>query len=108
MGERLDRTQEVAGSIPASSTTAKFLQSGRLSFEEMTPLRAAVFVKGGVSGVSARRGGNYMDAKGSVNLTETIAFVSPRYTKGKKKGQCNSNAVAAQMGTVYGTGSVSF
>lgn len=52
--------------------------------------------------------GSYKGVKGSVNLTEVFAFISPRYTTGKKKGQCNGNATAAEMGTVYGSGSVSF
>jgi hypothetical protein len=52
--------------------------------------------------------GAYKGVSGSVTLTETFAFVSPRFTKGKKKGQCNGNATAAEMGTVYGSGSVSF
>jgi len=55
--------------------------------------------------------GAYKGIKGSINLTETFGFIAPRYTSGKKKGQCNwsNNATpVAQMGTVYGTGSVSF
>jgi hypothetical protein len=55
--------------------------------------------------------GAYKGVRGSVNLTETFGFIAPRFTKGKHKGQCNwaPNATpVAQMGTVYGTGSVSF
>ncbi len=55
--------------------------------------------------------GAYKGVQGSVNLTETFGFIAPRFTTGKKKGQCNwsNNAMpVAQMGTVYGTGSVTF
>ena len=52
--------------------------------------------------------GLYKGISGSVTLTETLAFIGGRYTSGKHKGQCNENVTVAQMGTVYGTGSVSF
>lgn len=55
--------------------------------------------------------GAYKGVSGSVNLTETFAIVVPRYTSGKHKGQCNASpsaTPAAQIGTVYGTGSVTF
>jgi hypothetical protein len=55
--------------------------------------------------------GQYKGISGTVNLTETFAFIGPRNTKGAKKGQCNqsNNATAvAQMGTVYGTGTIRF
>ena len=55
--------------------------------------------------------GLYAGVKGSVNLTETFALILPTVTTGAKKGTCNASENArpiAQMGTVYGTGSVSF
>jgi len=55
--------------------------------------------------------GAYKGIKGSVDLTETFGFIAPRFTSGKKNGQCNfSNSAkpVAEMGTVYGTGTVTF
>lgn len=55
--------------------------------------------------------GAYKGVQGSVNLTETFGLIAPRFTSGKKKGQCNwsNNAKpVSQMGTVYGTGRVNF
>ena len=47
--------------------------------------------------------GAYSDVKGTVSLTETFAFIAPRY-----KGKCNGNATVVQMGVTYGSGSVTF
>ncbi len=55
--------------------------------------------------------GLYKGISGSVKLTEAFGFIGPRYTNGPKKGQCNfSNSAkpVAQMGTVYGKGTVRF
>jgi hypothetical protein len=55
--------------------------------------------------------GLYKGISGSVSLTESFAFIGPRYTSGPKKGQCNlgNNAKpVAVMGTVYGKGTVRF
>jgi hypothetical protein len=51
--------------------------------------------------------GSYKGVHGSVTLTDTFAFISPRYTDGEKKGQCNGSATVANLSLVYGTGHVS-
>jgi hypothetical protein len=35
--------------------------------------------------------GSYQGAAGTMNVTETIAFILPRYTSGPHKNQCNNN-----------------
>ena len=55
--------------------------------------------------------GFYAGIQGTIRLTETFGFIGSRYKSGPKKGKCNqsNNAPAvAQMGFVYGSGSVSF
>ncbi len=55
--------------------------------------------------------GAYAGIQGTIRLTETFGFIGSRYKSGPKKGKCNqsNNAPAvAQMGFVYGSGSVSF
>ncbi|HEY1775707.1 MAG TPA: hypothetical protein VGG41_06060 [Solirubrobacteraceae bacterium] len=55
--------------------------------------------------------GLYAGIHGTVQITESFAFIGATYTSGAKKGQCNMSANAptvAEMGTVYGSGSVSF
>jgi hypothetical protein len=46
-----------------------------------------------------------------VQLTESFGFIGSTYKSGAKKGKCNMSNNAptlAQMGTVYGRGTVSF
>jgi hypothetical protein len=55
--------------------------------------------------------GHYKGISGSFTITESFGFIGSRYTSGAKKGQCNTSASsqpAAEMGTVYGSGTVSF
>jgi hypothetical protein len=55
--------------------------------------------------------GAYAGIQGTIRLTETFGFIGSCYKSGPKKGKCNqsNNAPAvAQMGFVYGSGSVSF
>jgi len=55
--------------------------------------------------------GLYQGISGTLNVTETFAFIGPVYTSGPKKGQCNesNNAKAlAQFASITGTGTVSF
>lgn len=55
--------------------------------------------------------GLYQGIAGTVNITETFAFIGPLYKSGPKKGQCNesNNAKAlAQYGSITGTGTVTF
>jgi hypothetical protein len=55
--------------------------------------------------------GLYAGIHGTVQITETFEFLGSDYTSGAKKGQCNmSNSAPTldQMGTVYGSGTVSF
>jgi hypothetical protein len=55
--------------------------------------------------------GLYKGISGTVSLTETAAFILPRYTSGKNKGKCNeSNSAAplAEWGALSGSGTVSF
>jgi hypothetical protein len=55
--------------------------------------------------------GLYAGISGTVNITETFAFIVPRYTSGKKKGQCNEGNNFQPLGTysaIWGTGNVSF
>jgi hypothetical protein len=55
--------------------------------------------------------GSYLGISGTVTLTITDAFVSPRYVSGAHKGQCNtSNGVAplAEFASISGAGSVGY
>lgn len=53
--------------------------------------------------------GLYKGIGGTLKDTEFVGFISPRYTSGKDKGQCNLNTQpTAQLGLVVATGSVSF
>lgn len=53
--------------------------------------------------------GLYKGISGTLKDTEFVGFISPRYTSGKNKGQCNLNTQpAAQLGLVVATGTVSF
>jgi hypothetical protein len=64
-------------------------------------IAAAVTLTGGT--------GLYRGISGSVNLTEWYDFVAPRFTSGKKKGQCDFvTTPAAQSGLIEGSGKVKF
>jgi hypothetical protein len=53
--------------------------------------------------------GTYTGISGSLNVRVTFGFVGPRFKSGKHKGQCNGRAnPLAQMGTISGSGTVSF
>lgn len=55
--------------------------------------------------------GLYAGISGTVRLTESFGFIGSTYKSGPKKGKCNlsnSAPTVAQMGEVYGTGTVSF
>jgi hypothetical protein len=55
--------------------------------------------------------GLYAGIHGTLQITESFGFIGSTYTSGAKKGQCNQAASAptlAQMGIVYGSGTVSF
>jgi hypothetical protein len=54
--------------------------------------------------------GLYKGISGSLNATETYAFVAPPYSSGKNKGQCNLSKIGtnAAFGSLTGTGSVSY
>jgi hypothetical protein len=55
--------------------------------------------------------GLYANIHGTVKITESFGFIGPTYKSGPKKGQCNMSQSAptlAQMGVVYGSGTVSF
>jgi hypothetical protein len=55
--------------------------------------------------------GLYKGISGTVRITETFAFIAPRFTSGKHKGQCNfsNNApVLSQYSSITGSGNVKF
>ena len=55
--------------------------------------------------------GLYAGIHGTIQITESFGFLGSTYKSGPKKGQCdmsNSAPTVAQMGDVYGKGSVSF
>ena len=55
--------------------------------------------------------GLYAGIHGTIRLTESFGFIGSTFKSGPKMGQCNfsnSARTVAQMGTVYGSGSVSF
>jgi hypothetical protein len=56
-------------------------------------------------------GGLYNGISGTLNVTATFAFIAPRFTSGKKKGQCNlSNSAQPldQYSSITGAGTVKF
>jgi hypothetical protein len=55
--------------------------------------------------------GLYAGIHGTIRITESFGFIGSTYKSGPKKGKCNmsNNApTVAEMGTVYGSGTVSF
>jgi hypothetical protein len=55
--------------------------------------------------------GLYPGIHGTLHITESFGFIGAKYKSGAKKGQCNTSNSAptvAEMGTVYGSGTVSF
>jgi hypothetical protein len=55
--------------------------------------------------------GLYAGIHGTLQITETFGFIGSTYKSGSKKGKCNmsnSAPTVAEMGTVYGSGTVSF
>ena len=55
--------------------------------------------------------GLYQGISGTINLTETVALVYPRYSSGKNKGMCNASNNAEPLATwasITGSGTVSF
>jgi len=55
--------------------------------------------------------GLYAGIHGTLQITESFYFIGSTYKSGSKKGQCNmsnSAPTVAEMGTVYGSGTVSF
>jgi hypothetical protein len=55
--------------------------------------------------------GLYAGIHGTVQITEFFGFIGSTYKRGSKKGKCdmsNSARTVAEMGTVYGRGTVSF
>jgi hypothetical protein len=53
--------------------------------------------------------GLYKGISGTLKDVEFLGFISPRYTSGKNKGQCDLDvAPTAQLGLVVATGTVSF
>lgn len=55
--------------------------------------------------------GLYAGISGTLNITETFAFIGPPFKSGSKKGQCNLSNNArplAQYGSLTGSGAVTF
>jgi hypothetical protein len=53
--------------------------------------------------------GLYKGISGTLQVTEFIGFISPRYSSGKNAGQCNLDvAPTSQLDLTIATGSVSF
>ncbi|HTU31871.1 MAG TPA: hypothetical protein VMF07_20945 [Solirubrobacteraceae bacterium] len=53
--------------------------------------------------------GAYAGIRGTARMTVTFAVIAPRYTSGRKQGQCNLNKTTAMFeSSITGVGSVSF
>jgi hypothetical protein len=53
--------------------------------------------------------GAYRGITGTVNVTETIAFIAPRYTSGRHKNQCDNNTRPIDVySSITGSGRVKF
>jgi hypothetical protein len=64
-------------------------------------VRAPVQLAGGT--------GLYKGISGTLQVTEFVGFISPRYSSGKNKGQCNLGvAPTSQLDVTIATGNVSF
>ncbi|MGD0040864.1 MAG: hypothetical protein ABSE84_10695 [Isosphaeraceae bacterium] len=72
--------------------------------------KASCSSEGSVTGpVTLFKGtGLYEGIKGTANITETVAWILPRYTSGKNKGQCNGNQSLDYFSSITGNGTVSF
>lgn len=87
-------TKKAASATPAVDVATC---SGSLTVSAATPI---------LSGT-----GLYAGIHGTVKITESFGFIGSTYKSGAKKGQCNMSNSAptiAEMGTVYGSGTVSF
>ena len=94
---KVDITALTAKTNHANPTIDAATCSGSITETAVTPI---------VSGT-----GLYAGIHGTVKITESFGFIGSTYKSGPKKGQCNmsqSAATLAQMGVVYGTGTVSF
>jgi hypothetical protein len=93
----LDLTAVTKKANNASPTFDAATCSGSISVSAAAPI---------VSGT-----GLYAGIHGTVKITESFGFIGSTYKSGPKKGRCNlsnSAPTVAQMGTVYGSGTVSF
>jgi hypothetical protein len=78
------------------------------SLDEAT-CSASIMESGRVPVVSGT--GLYAGIHGTVTLTESFGFIGSTYKSGSKKGKCNESNSAptvAEVGQVYGNGTVSF
>jgi hypothetical protein len=82
--------------------------------ENASPTRPDPATCSGVSSVTAPAPvldgkGAYRGITGTVNVTETIAFILPRYTSGRHKNQCDENTRPIDVySSITGSGKVKF
>jgi hypothetical protein len=83
--------------------------SDKPAFFDQATCSAVISVSDPVTLLAGTR--SYAGITGTINVSETYAFILPRYTSGADKGQCNlsnSAQTTADYGTITGSGTVHF
>jgi len=97
------------GGFEINSTTLNAKANNARPASNNTTCSAALSVTGPVSLFDGT--GLYTGIGGTLSITETFAFLGPRYTSGAKQGQCNESNSAqpvAEYSSITGTGTVKF
>jgi hypothetical protein len=97
------------GGFEINSTTLNAkVNKAQPTFDTAT-CSAALYVAGPLT--LSNGTGLYSGIAGTLTVSETAAFILPRYTGGKNKGECNTSNSAQpvkQYASIIGTGTVSF
>jgi uncharacterized membrane protein len=95
------------GTFEVNSTTLNATANKAQPTGDPTTCSGSLSVSGPVTLFNGT--GLYRGIAGTVNITETFAFIASRYTTGKHKGLCNESAQPlSEYGSITGTGTVSF
>jgi hypothetical protein len=97
------------GGFEINSTTLNAKANKAQPTFDTATCSAALYVAGPLT--LSNGTGLYSGIAGTLTVSETAAFILPRYTGGKNKGECNTSNSAQpvkQYASIIGTGTVSF
>jgi len=97
------------GGFEINSTTLNAKANKAQPTFDTATCSAALYVAGPLT--LSNGTGLYSGIVGTLTVSETAAFILPRYTGGKNKGECNTSNSAQpvkQYASIIGTGTVSF